>query len=468
MTSRQRHRTQPVAAPTTAAAAAPTTATASAAPTTAAAAAPTTDAAAAAAAASARDADAAALRSLMRKMNARLIRQTKVGASIFVGDNKMSARLIGIERGLVVATRGAVRVAAGRGSRRAMAIGLALFAAGCVESVAPPAGSGSGGEWSVADAVVYRDELTSHPGCSVDGMSYEHGGPNAYQCAAKVYPIGTEDTAKPIVLLIHGNSDTPDEWERWPKDSGAPMIAEALAGLGYRTLAVDLRIDLVDDPQSNNDTENAARNIDHGWATPIAQHFIRSAMEAEPTRRFTIVGFSLGATIIRDALRRLHVEGAINPWERLEDVVLLAGANHGVSTYARLCGKNPTMRGQVACELGSRDSFAPTDFMSALNGPDGAYETPCSDGDSAFGATAACGGNTVSYTTVVMRDIADGSYQDEFVSESSSALAGADNRLIELEDTDDTGYFFNGLLKNHYGAARSQAAVDIVVEVVGD
>jgi hypothetical protein len=67
-----------------------------------------------------------------------------------------------------------------------------------------------------------------------------------------------------------------------------------------------------------------------------------------------------------------------------------------------------------------------------------------------------------------MRDIMNGSYQDEFVSEASSALEGADNRKIELTDTDETGYFFNGLLKNHYGAARSQAAVDIVVEVVGD
>lgn len=334
--------------------------------------------------------------------------------------------------------------------------------------MARPGGTGSGGEWSIADAVVYRDDLATHPGCATDGMAYEPAGPAGYRCASKMYPVESEDTASPIVLLIHGNSDTPDEWERWPEDSGAPMIAETLSGLGYRVMAVDLRIDKVDDPQSNNDTENAARNIDHGWATPIAQHFIRSAMEAEPDRRFTIIGFSLGATIIRDALRRIHIEGAINPWERLEDVVLLAGANHGVSTYAKLCGKNPTMRGQVACELGSRDSFAPTDFMSALNGPDGAYETPCSDGDSAFGTTGACAGTTVAYTTVVMRDIADGSYQDEFVSESSSALAGADNRLIELDDTDDTGYFFNGLLKNHYGSARSQAAIDIVVEVVGD
>jgi len=149
-------------------------------------------------------------------------------------------------------------------------------------------------------------------------------------------------------------------------------------------------------------------------------------------------------------------------------VVFLAGANHGVSTYARLCGKNPTMRGTVACELGSRDAYSPTDFMIPLNGSAGAYETPCSDGETAFGEGGACGGNTVQYTTVVMRDIDDGSYQDEFVSEASSHLEGADNRLIELTDTDESGYFFNGLLKNHYGAARSPAALQIVSEVVSD
>jgi len=350
--------------------------------------------------------------------------------------------------------------------KRVHLLEAALLLSACIEPQLRPEGAGGGG--SIADAIVYRDDLASHPGCSTDAMTYSAAGPAGYQCAAKVYPVSSPDTAKPIVLLIHGNSDTPDEWQRWPADSGAPMVAETLTSLGYRTMAIDLRIDRVDDPQSNNDTENAARNIDHGWSTPLAQHFIQSAMEAEPDARFTIIGFSLGSTVIRDALRRLHLAGAINPWERLQDVILLAGAHHGVSTYARLCGKNPTMRGQVACELGSRDSFAPTDFMSALNGPDGAHETPCADGDTAYGQAGACAGNTVAYTTIVMRDIADGSYQDEFVSERSSALAGADNRLIELDDTDDTGYFFNGLLKNHYGAARSQAALDIIAEVVGD
>lgn len=351
-------------------------------------------------------------------------------------------------------------------SNRTALVGFLLLSA-CVQ---PQGGGGGrpsgGGEVSIEDAILYRDDLGAHPGCSTSGMTYTPGAMDGYRCAAKEYPTD-EDTSKPIVLLFHGNSDTPGEWERWPVDSGQPMIAETLAQEGFKIFAVDFRIDLNDDPQSNNDTENAARNIDHGWATPIAQHFIEASLEAYPDRKVTLIGFSLGVTIIRDALRRLYLDGK-EPFARLEDVVFLAGANHGVSTYARLCGKNPTMRGTVACELGSRDAYSPTDFMIPLNGDAGAYETPCGDGQSAFGDDGACGGNTVDYTTVVMRDIDDGSYQDEFVSEASSRLDGADNRLIELTDTDESGYFFNGLLKNHYGAARSPAALSIVVEVLSD
>ena len=124
------------------------------------------------------------------------------------------------------------------------------------------------------------------------------------------------------------------------------------------------------------------------------------------------------------------------------------------------------MRGRVACELGARDNFAPTDFMRPLNGPGNVDESPCADGDTAYGKTGACDGHVVTWTTVVMKDIADGSYQDEFVSEASSRLTGADNLTIGLTDVDESGYFFNGLLKNHYGAARSQAAVDLTVQVL--
>ena len=67
-----------------------------------------------------------------------------------------------------------------------------------------------------------------------------------------------------------------------------------------------------------------------------------------------------------------------------------------------------------------------------------------------------------------MRDISDGTYQDQFVSEDSARLTGADNQLIDLSDTDDTGYFFDGLFKNHYGSLRSQAALDIIMQRVSD
>mgnify|MGYP000846226870 CR=1 FL=1 len=353
-------------------------------------------------------------------------------------------------------------------SPRTFLLATAAIAAGglsaCFSGMAQPAGD-DGDDWSIDDAIEYR-AIGSHPGCTTAGLDYTPATIAGYRCAAKRYalPAGTsEDTSAPIVLLIHGNSDAPEAWERF--EDGAPMIAERLVARGLCVYAVDLRIDQVDDPQGNNDTENAARNVDHGWAVPLTQHLIERVLAAEPDRQVSLVGFSLGVTTIRDALRRIHAEGEVTLWPRLDDVVLLAGANHGVSSFARLCGKNPTMRGRVACEMGSRDNFSPTDFLLALNGPDHAYETPCADGETAFGEPV-CDGHRVTYTTVVMRDIANGSYQDEFVSEASTALEGADNRLLELTDVDESGYFFGGLLKNHYGASRSTAALEILDEVL--
>src|SRR6185312_7170037 len=54
-----------------------------------------------------------------------------------------------------------------------------------------------------------------HPGCTVDGLSYTPASIPGYPCAARDFPFPdgvTEDTTKPIVILIHGNSDTPAGW----------------------------------------------------------------------------------------------------------------------------------------------------------------------------------------------------------------------------------------------------------------
>lgn len=325
----------------------------------------------------------------------------------------------------------------------------------------------------VVDGITYR-ALDTHPGCSTAGLSYTAATIAGFDCAAKEY-AGTEDTTKPIVLLIHGNSDTPTSWESYSTggacgETGATedtdMLAEQLADAGYKTLALDMRYDLVDDPAGNNDTENAAKNMDHGWGTPIAQHFIESVATAYPDRQISIIGFSFGVTVARDAVRRLALNDEMDILPRIDDMVMLAGANHGVSTFYQ-CALNETMRGTVTCEMGDRAAYTPTDFLIPLNGPEGAWETPCADGMTAW-ERPICGDHTVDWTTIVMEDLEGGEQQDLFVSEASSALMGADNVTLGLNDFDESNYFYCGLFKNHYGAARSTEALSTIMARLAD
>jgi hypothetical protein len=124
------------------------------------------------------------------------------------------------------------------------------------------------------------------------------------------------------------------------------------------------------------------------------------------------------------------------------------------------------MRGTITCELGDLAAYTPTVQHKPINGPDGAWETPCLDGDMAFGQHGVCGKHKVAYTTLVMHDTPNGPLQDEFVSQGSAALNGADNQTVALSDIDTTGYFYNGLFKNHYGALRSQTALKILMSAL--
>jgi len=250
----------------------------------------------------------------------------------------------------------------------------------------------------VEDAIDYRD-LATHPGCSTAGLTYTPVSLPGYDCAAKEY-VGTEDTSKPIVILVHGNSDTPYSWESFSTGGacgeigateGEDMLAESLVAQGYRVIAVDMRYDLVDDPAGNNDTENAAKNMDHGWGTPITQSLIQAVLDEYPDRDISIVGFSFGVTVARDSVRRLALNDGVDIFPRIQDMVMLAGANHGVSS-GPLCGVNPTMRGQVTCEMGDRAAYTPTDFLKPLNGTEGVWETPCGDGQTAW-ERPICGDN---------------------------------------------------------------------------
>jgi hypothetical protein len=132
------------------------------------------------------------------------------------------------------------------------------------------------------------------------------------------------------------------------------------------------------------------------------------------------------------------------------------------------------MRGTVTCEMGQRNQYTQTLFHRPLNGPPidgiaefgGWWETPCANGDYAFGKTNACGGNKVAYTTITMQDLMNGTQQDEFVSEHASRLYPrecANNILTGLNDFDTSGYFYNGYFRNHYGAVRSEAGLAKVI-----
>ncbi|HEY3445998.1 MAG TPA: hypothetical protein VGK67_06505 [Myxococcales bacterium] len=424
------------------------------------------------------------------------------------------------------------------------------------------------GSWSVADlpsmtdsaeaidssayAGHYRELSAGHPGCapraSYDGKLFLNGLNEAtvaagvpvqgsdsskpgyvpgFPCAAKEYvhasgvPI---DPKKPIVVLVHGNSSSPNSWEEYSNSklqdqnasqsgvqikslsqfeltadtSTRPMLATRLVSNGHRVLAVDFRTDLAMMLKGANPAAgpkdpaygDGGGNIDHGWATPILQSLLRALMQANPDAQISLVGHSLGYTVIQDALRRLFLEHqagklGFNPFTRVRTVVLASGAAHGVASGALNCSFYKTMRGAVNCEMGDRDAWQATAFNKLLDGPEDLFSTPCADGSFAYGKFDQCGAHAVRYATITMRDPEGGKLQDEFVSEAASRLnmdqveidgggkrrvldrACVDNHLIELSDFDSSGFFMDvanlqGFLANHFGSIRSEAGMEFV------
>lgn len=395
---------------------------------------------------------------------------------------------------------------------------------------------GTGNPLKASFAGKYRDDLENHPGC-IKRDSYDSNtgiwtpllGANeatvaegipadieGYNCAAKEYTV-TEDTSKPIVILVHGNSDSPNCWEEWYLSIGpggfAPgdgtggigtstttfsgftftvettmrkQLASRLVEQGYRTIAVDFRIDRIAAQEGYSQVDNYYLNFDHGWAVPILQQLITAVIKNNPDRQISLVGHSLGSTIIRDAIRRNFVAfaegktGAVNPLPRIKDIVLLHPANHGVANYETNCGVYSSMQGTASCELGDRNDFTPTYFIKPLNGQDDAFVSPCGDGLHAYGGNALiennidslCKDNTIQYTTITMKDAitSAGKLRDEFVTEDSAKLNSeyCENIVLGLDDYDPSGYYFGGRLANHYAAVRSEKGIETVISTLTD
>jgi hypothetical protein len=345
-------------------------------------------------------------------------------------------------------------------------------------------------EDAVPPYITYRDDLANHPGCTTAGITTRlaidltpagytpaviNGG--KFTCSAKEYPLtGADDPTKPIIVLVHGNSSTPNDWETYVNDAQkTPMIAETLVQDGYHVYASDARFDMVPMDMTNN----PAKNYDHGWAVPIVESLLTNLMEQyPPPRMFNIAAFSIGPTVVRDALRRMFRKGQ-NPFARIHALHYASGGNHGVSSYNTYCKSemspaNTTMAGLAACQLGDRTNYALTPFELPLNGgmtDVASFDTPCSDGDTAYGVAGACGGNKVVYTTVVFADQPNGTLLDEFVSEASSALVGATNMTVTDPEPGTctgtgssmscAGYFYYPNYEYHYGAIRSPQGIAI-------
>jgi hypothetical protein len=355
-------------------------------------------------------------------------------------------------------------------------------AAGCDPTAAPAAATiaaATNDEDAVSPYITYMDDLTTHPGCTTVGLTYTpaviNGG--AYTCAAKDYGApAVDDPTKPIIVLVHGNSSAPTDWETYTSggQSDGPMISETLVADGYHVYASDVRFDKVPVDKTNN----PAQNYDHGWAVPIVESLLTNLFVQYPApRMFNIAGFSIGPTVIRDALRRMFRKG-LNPFARIHALHYASGGNHGVSTYETYCGSeqspiNPTMAGLAACQLGNRTNYVITPFEQPLNGGQAdiaSFDTPCSDGSTAYGISNACGCNKVVYTTVVFADETDGTLLDEFVSEKSSALVGATNLTVTEPEPGicppstsncQEGYFFYPNFEYHYGSIRSADGIMI-------
>ena len=171
-----------------------------------------------------------------------------------------------------------------------------------------------------------------HPGCSIDGLSYTPASIPGYACAAREFPFPdgtTEDTTKPIVILVHGNSESPTGWMKFlhPDPSSLMFPGRHRRARSARRAAARARLP--------HDRGRHAHRSDRRPEQPRGQGHRQHAEELRPrldgaaprgadqARRdrepgspaLAVVGFSLGATTVRDALRRLWVENQDGKWD---------------------------------------------------------------------------------------------------------------------------------------------------------
>lgn len=165
----------------------------------------------------------------------------------------------------------------------------------------------------------------------------------------------------PVPIISAGDVQAQNFFERFIAEGYTPAELWAMSYLGRDGV--------------NNFSDFVASSIGHSHAAnvPDVGAFIEAVLAYTGAEKVDIVAHSLGVTIVREWIRQQLSRGA-DPLSKLDDLVFIAGANHG----AHFCGF-PYVRGteppaslQLCQEVGQADS----PFLRALN----ANETPQSNG----------------------------------------------------------------------------------------
>ena len=212
---------------------------------------------------------------------------------------------------------------------------------------------------------------------AVPGTALAHGGgdadggPRRAAVAASVQCAGRDARHTGTVLLVHGTGS--NAVESWSTSFQPVLLAD-----GFRVCTVDVPGREVGDMQDSADWVAAAIGLVAGRAHG----------------RIDVIGHSQGGVLPRLAIR-LHPEVA----DDVDDLVLMAGTQHGTAVAAPLCA--------AGCAVGVLQQAVGSQLLSALNSPHELW------------------GERVSYTTVR-------STTDETVfPQDTSKLLGASNIAVQ-------------------------------------
>jgi len=170
------------------------------------------------------------------------------------------------------------------------------------------------------------------------------------------------------VILVHGNNVDAADWYPVRDDfKAAGWSDQELFALSYNGLGANNGSAL-----TRQNPERDAEHREMGWDglarvtnneanVPDLYDFVRAVQSYTGSQQFSLVGHSLGVTLARRMLK-------VHPQLRADLVAFvgIAGANHGTS----FCP--PGSEGNVvSCD----EIAAGTEWLAALNGPDGSDET---------------------------------------------------------------------------------------------